>query len=330
MGRKVVQHRIFDLALLLLVVAVVATLRTYFWSSESESVANIAAPIGDILQHWQAHIPVLSAVVWAVALFIFGLGVGRLGVRYSIYPAYTLMGIPVFAVVASCVVGTTDYLLTAVAVAVMYQAMKSMTRFIMRTERFSDLSLAMLYLGVLPLVFAPAAVLYVAMPLLVLAVRASWRDVVVTLASVLLAPAAICYWGWCAGGEFAAPAIDIYNSLFSVSGFRIFEAMNIVTILLLGVIIIMIVSALALTISDRYSIKSKSRVMLRFSALLVAVLTAIFCLPSATATLFALIAVPVAMFVPLFFVRMGIGFTETMYRLMLLTAAVNIVVMAFL
>lgn len=330
MGRKVVQHRIFDLALLLLVVAVVTTLRSSFWPSESEAVANVATPIGGILQHWQAHIPVLSAVVWTVVLFVFGLGVGRLGVRYSIYPAYTLMGIPVFAVVASCVVGTTDYLLTAVAVAVMYQAMKSMTRFIMRTERFSDLSLAMLYFGVLPLVFAPAAVFYVAMPLLVLAVRASWRDVVVTLASVLLAPAAICYWGWCAGGEFSVPAIDIYNSLFSASGFRIFEAMNIVTILLLGVIIIMIVSALALTISDRYSIKSKSRVMLRFSALLVAVLTAIFCLPSATATLFALVAVPVAMFVPLFFVRMGIGFTETMYRLMLLAAAANIVVMAFL
>ena len=159
MGRKVVQHRIFDLTLMLIFIAVVTTLRTAFWPSESESVMNVATPIGNVLQSWQAHIPVISAIVWTVVLFVFGLGLGRLGVRYSIYPAYTLMGIPVFAVVASCVVGTTDYLLTAVAVAVMYQAMKSMTRFIMRTERFSDLSLAMLYLGLLPLIYAPAAIL---------------------------------------------------------------------------------------------------------------------------------------------------------------------------
>lgn len=330
MGRKVVQHRIFDLALLLLVVAVVTTLRTSLWASDSESMVNIATPIGGVLQHWQVHIPALSAVVWAVVLFAIGLGVGRLGVRYSIYPAYTLMGIPLFGVVASCIVGSTDYLLTACAVVVMYQAMKSMTRFIMRTERFSDLSLSMLYFGVLPLIFAPAAILYAAMPLLVLAVRTSWRDVVVTLASMLLAPAAFCYWGWCAGGEFLTPAINIYKNLLSVSEFRFFEALNIVTILLLGVIIVMVVCAVALTISDRYSIKSKSRVMLRFSTLLTVVLAATFCLPSATATLFALVAIPVAMFVPLFFVRMGVGFTETMYRLMLLTALANIVVMSFL
>ncbi len=329
MGRKVVQHRIFDLALLLLVIAVATTLRISFWPSESEAVANISTPIGGVLQHWQEHVPLLSAVVWAVVLFVIGLGVGRLGVRYSIYPAYTLMGIPMFAVVASCVVGTTDYLLTACAVIVMYQAMKSMSRFVMRTERFSDLSLAMLYFGVLPLIFAPAAILYVAMPLLMIAVRASWRDVVVCLASMLLAPFAVCYWNWCAGGEFSAPAIDIYNRLFSVSGFRFFEALNVVTILLLGVIIVMVVCAVALTISDRYSIKSHSRVMLRFNALLMALLIAVFCLPSATATLFVLVAMPLAMFVPLFFVRMGVGFTETMYRLMLLAVAVNLVVMAF-
>lgn len=329
MGRKVVQHRIFDLTLLLIFIAVVTTLRTYFWPSESEAVVNIATPIGGILQSWQEHIPVLSAVIWTVVLFIVGLGIGRQGVRYSIYPAYTLMGIPIFAVVASAIVGTTDYLLTACAVYVLFQSMKSMTRFIMRTERFGDLSLAMLYLGILPLIYAPAAILYVAMPLLVLFVRTSWRDVVVTLASILLAPAALCYWTWCAGGAFSTPAIDIYKYLFSASEFHFFEALNLATILLLGVIIIMVVCAVALTISDRYSIKSKSRVMLRFSALFMALLMSLFCLPSATTTLFALIAVPMALFVPLFFVRMGIGFTETVYRVMLLLAAVNIFVMAF-
>ena len=91
----------------------------------------------------------------------------------------------------------------------------------------------------------------------------------------------------------------------------------------------MIACAVALTVSDRYSIKSKSRVVLRFNALLMCVLMGLFALPSATSALFVLIAFPVAVVVPLFFVRMGVGFTETLYRLMLLAAAVNVVLMAF-
>ena len=329
MARKVVQHRIVDLTLLLIVVAIATTLRSALWPTESEAVANVVTPIGGVLQSWQQHIPVLSAILWAFTMCFVGLGVGRLGVRYSIYPAYTIMGIPIFAVVAACIVGSTEYMVLAVLALVMYLATKSMTRFIMRTERFGDLSLAMLYFGMLPLLLAPAALLYVALPLLVLFVRASWRDLAVAVASLLLPLFAICYWNWCAGGSFMVPADTIYSNLLTVSEYRFFESLNFVTIILIGIVVVMIACAVALTVSDRYSIKSKSRVVLRFNALLMCVLMGLFALPSATSALFVLIAFPVAVVVPLFFVRMGVGFTETLYRLMLLAAAVNVVLMAF-
>ena len=47
-----------------------------------------------------------------------------------------------------------------------------------------------------------------------------------------------------------------------------------------------------------------------------------------SATSFAIIALPASMLVPLIFVRLGVGFTEILYRLMILLAAVNCVVMA--
>ena len=37
---------------------------------------------------------------------------------------------------------------------------------------------------------------------------------------------------------------------------------------------------------------------------------------------------PAAMLIPLIFVRMGVSFTEMLYRLMLLAAAANMVLMA--
>ena len=68
---------------------------------------------------------------------------------------------------------------------------------------------------------------------------------------------------------------------------------------------------------------------MQFNSLLLVACIAMFLLPSCTATIFALIALPVSMLVPLIFVRMGIGFTETLYRLMLLAAAVNIIAMCW-
>lgn len=329
MGKKVVQHRIFDLSVTLILISVVATLRLVLWPTESETVANIATPIGVLLQNWQERIPIVPTLLWCVMLFIVGLGVGRQGVRYSIYPAYTLMGIPIFGVLASAVLGSNDFFVATATMLIMYMASKSMLRFIMRSERYSDLSLSMLYFGLLPLIYAPAAILYAVLPIMTLFVRASWRDILVTLTSLGLPPAALCYWQWCAGGAFKAPAVNIYNSLFASSGFHFFDSLNVATILLLGIILVMIFCAIALTVSDRYSIKVKSRVALRFNALLAVVLVAMFCLPSATSVQYILLAIPVAIIVPLFFVRMGIGFTETLYRLMLFAAAANIIVMAF-
>ena len=46
-------------------------------------------------------------------IFIAGINTGRYGVKYSLYPAYTLMAIPVFGIVAAGVMVSHDYLVTA-------------------------------------------------------------------------------------------------------------------------------------------------------------------------------------------------------------------------
>jgi hypothetical protein len=220
-----------------------------------------------------------------------------------------------------------DYLLSTAAMMVMLLGTKYLIRCIMRTDSFNDLSLAMLYYGTLPLIIAPSALLYVALPILVLMVRSTWRDWVVAVASLLFPLFAVCYWNWCAGEGFIAMAEQIYTSAFTASEFSFFSTLNVAGIALLGVIIVMVLCAITLIISDKYSIKVKSRAVMRFNALMLVITVAMFFLPSATASLFALVAVPAAMLIPLIFVRMGVGFTETLYRLMLVAAAANMVIM---
>ena len=68
---------------------------------------------------------------------------------------------------------------------------------------------------------------------------------------------------------------------------------------------------------------------MRFNALMLIMLIGLFFAPSASATLFALLAIPASVLIPLIFVRMGVGFTETLYRLMLLATAANLILMCW-
>ena len=327
MARRVAQHRIFDLAVTLLLIAVVTTLRSSLLPHSHEEIANVVTPIGQWLQMAGEKAHLITVVVWALALVAAGLSAGRTGVRLSLYPAYTLMAIPIFGIVAAGVMVSGDYLLSTVAMMVMLRATRYMQRCIMRTGSFGDLSLAMLCYGLLPLIYAPTAIFYVALPIIALVARASWRDCLVTLSSLTLPLFAICYWSWCAGKAFLAPAKGIYAALMTESGFHFFSVLNPASIILLGTLIVMILCAISLILSDKYSLKVKARVVMRFNALQLLLLIGLFFIPSATATLFTLIAVPAAMLIPLIFVRMGVGFTETLYRLMLLAAAANCALM---
>ena len=224
-----------------------------------------------------------------------------------------------------------DYLVTAASALCGLLSVKYLHRCIMRSGSFADLSLGMLWIGLLPLLFVPAAVMaYVVVPVLVLVVRPSWRDWVVAIASLLLPLAAVCYVGWCRGGDFTAPVTAMYGAFMTPSGFEFFASTNPAGILLLGVLIVMVVCSASLVVSDKYSLKVKARAAMRFNALLLVACAGMFFVPSCTSTVFVLAAVPAAMLLPLMFVRMGVGFTETLYRLALLLAAANTAVMFFL
>lgn len=326
-AKRKVRHRIYDVATTLLVIVVVTTLRSVMMPSGDESLPNVAVPLGELLQRWQTSWPTLSIFVWAFALMFAGMDAGRYGPKYSLYPAYTLMAMPIFGVLAAAVMVSGEYLLSSVAMLLMLFATKYLQRCIMRTDSYSDLSLAMLLFGILPLTFAPSALLYVVMPLLVLVVRSSWRDWVVAVSSLIFPLLSVSYWSWCAGDGFLTVTQSLYDSVFMSSEFSLFSTLTPASILLLGVAILMALCSVSLIISDRYSLKVKSRAVMRFNALMLVATVAMVALPSSTATVFALIAMPASMLIPLIFVRMGVGFTETLYRLLLVAAAANMVVM---
>lgn len=328
--KKVIHHRIFEVTATLLAMAAVAAVRSRLMPSGDEVISNVAAPLGAWLQRLQAQMPSASAAVWGVTVFFAGLSIGRYGVKNSLYPAYTLMSIPLFGAVAAMIAVSGDYLVTSLATLFMLMGSKYLMRCVMRTSSFGDLSLSMLFFGAVPLVFAPAAVVvYAVMPLMIIVVKTNLREWIVAAVSLLLPLLALCYVGWCCGGEFAAPVLRMADLLLTPSGFNFYRMLNPAVILQIGLLLVMVLCSVSLIISDRYSLKVKARAVMRFNALLLLAMTALFFLPSATVTLFPLVAVPAAILLPMMFVRMGVGFTEMLYRLLLLLcAAGNMVLMS--
>lgn len=317
-----------DVVVTLMAITAIAAVRSQVAPVRGEAVANVATPLGGMLQRSQLDMPILAVVIWAMVVFAAGVNAGRYGVKYSLYPAYTLMAIPLFGLVAAGVLVSRDYLVTSAAALCGLLSMKYLHRCIMRSGSYGDLSLSMLWIGLLPLLFAPAAVMaYAVVPLLVLVVRPSWRDWTVAVASLLLPVVACCYLEWCRGGVFLDPVHSLYDAFMTPSGFDFFASTNPAGILLIGVFIVMAVCSASLVVSDRYSLKVKARAAMRFNALLLIACAGMFFVPSCTSTVFVLAAIPAAMLMPLMFVRMGVGFTETLYRLALLLAAANIAVM---
>lgn len=328
-AKRVVRHRIWDLATTMILIAILTTVRSALFPFGDESVSNTPTPIGDLLQGVQASFPVLSIVLWGFMLFIAALDAGRYGPKYALYPAYTLMAIPIFGVLAGGVMVSGDYLLTTVAMFTMLLATKYMIRCVQHTDSFNDLSLSMFCYGLLPLVLAPSALLYVVLPLLLFVVRSSWRDWVVAITSLFFPLLSVSYWSWCAGEGFLSVGEQLYASTFTPSEFSFFSTLNIASMLVIGVLIVMFFCAILLIVSDKYSLRVKSRSLMRYNALLLVATISMFFLPSASASLFALVAVPASLLLPLIFVRMGVGFTEMLYRLMLIAAVANLITMCW-
>ena len=104
-----------DVVVTLMAITAIAAVRSQVAPVQGEAVANVATPLGGMLQRSQLDMPILAVGIWAMVVFAAGVNAGRYGVKYSLYPAYTLMAIPLFGLVAAGVLVSRDYLVTSAA-----------------------------------------------------------------------------------------------------------------------------------------------------------------------------------------------------------------------
>ena len=292
-------------------------------SDTSGAVRDALPLLGGQLARFQAAYPVWSKFAAGFMLLFTGMCAGRITIRYNLYTVGTCLPIPLYAIVACGIATGGNYLAGFAASMLLALATKNYCRAFCNGYGFDAIFRASLYLGLMPLVYAPGLPMLLLLPLAVLLFRRTLREVAVATAGLLLPVFTACYVSWGMGDEFTAPVMTLADALVSGVPLWIFKGLPLPSLVMLCVIAALALTALLFFLSDIYAAGTKPRFILIFNTGILAMTLALLCTPSVTPEAFTLTAVPAALLFPVFFVRIDRRIALPVY-LILLAASVYI------
>jgi hypothetical protein len=162
------------------------------------------------------------------------------------------------------------------------------------------------------------------LPLAVLLFRRTLREVAVATAGLLLPVFTACYVSWGTGAEFTAPLIKLGQSAIEGMPLHLFLDIPLPALVMAGGIVLLDLTALFFFLADIYAAGTKPRFILFYNIGILILTLAVLCSPAATPEAFALLAVPSAILIPVFFVRIHRGIALPVYLIFLAAAFAGI------
>lgn len=273
--------------------------------------------LGGLLTRFQIAYPVWARLMAGYLILFTGMCTGRIAIRYNLYGVSTCLPIPFYAIIACGIFSGGSYLAGFTASMLLALAVKNYCRSFCNGYGFDAIFRASLYLGLLPLVYAPATPLALILPLAILLFRRTFREVVVAMAGLTLPLLTACYVSWGAGGEFTTPFESLSHTVVSGVPLHLFTEIPLLSLAMLCAITALALTALFFFLADIYAAGTKPRFILIFNIGILAMILALLFSPSATPEIFTLLAVPTALLFPVFFVRIHRGLALLIYFVLL-------------
>ena len=308
-----------------LVVVIVAFVRAWVTQRFAGEIPAVSAPLGYYTAAFRLSWPLLSAAASIVMLFVAGFLIGRSSVRAELYATRCFLAMPLFGVVSCGVLLSSDYLTQSLTLLLLALASRNYYNSFHRHYCFDRMFRGSLYVGLIPLLYAPGAGLLLLIPLVVLLFRRTLREAVVAVAGVLLPAFTICYINWGAGGEFLTPLMALGDPFITGKPFALLSAAPLRNLVLLGGIFVLDLLALLFFLSDIYAVGTKSRTILIYNISVLVLTAAVLCGPAATPGAAAFAALPSAVLLPFMFVRIHRGIALLLYLLLLASAVAEAV-----
>lgn len=285
---------------------------------------NVVAPsnIGlfdSYIRDFQNNNPVASRIISSILIILTAFSVGRITVRYNLYVDNSSLAIPIYGLFAFSIVIINDYLIAYIISYMLVLAIKSyFAGYKLTKYGFDPIFRGSLILGLMPYLYPASIVLVLLIPASILLFKRSSREFIVSISGFILPSLLISYISWMVINEPFVHILNIIKSIASGKIIELAEYLPIYTYVVLGCYAMLFLISFYSYIKDRYLSSLKARKIVLFNLHLLVFTIAMLFIPTATTAGFALIAIPVAMFVPIALVHLKIRITLVIYVLLLI------------
>lgn len=282
-------------------------------------------PLGDLLRGFQDNFPVWSKVISGALIFASGVVTGRLTIRYGLYPVSTSLAVPLYGLVACGILIGQNYLAEFTAAFVLLLSTRNYFACYRNGYAVGPVFRASFYLGILPLLYAPALALPVLFLPAAFCFRRTLREAFVALCGVLLPTLTACYVAWGQGADFVSVPIRLWDSFSNDSGYHLFENTTLLSPALVGIILFIVLCAVFFSLAGFRTQSLRGKAILLYTMILFIATAALAAAPSATPGVLGLIALPGAILMPQTFIRIHNAAATLLYAVLYGICIANII-----
>lgn len=268
-----------------------------------------------LLGSFLARHAVAGRLLLFVLMLATGLTIGRTGIRYSLYPAKTCIGISLFGFLGCGMAFGDDMPAAVVASYCWARTLFHYFATLRNGYSFDRLFRGSMFLGAVPLVQPALTPLVAVLPLVLLRFKRTTREGIVALTGLLLVPLAAGYVCWACGLPFWEPLRPIVRAMH-FGGAMPWTQLPLCSYPVLGLTVLLVIYTLGCFIGDRHSTDNRKLVLIPLLFYLFLFCAALFALPfegSSATVLTSLTAVVVSLLLPYLFVRLQRGVALAAY-----------------
>ncbi len=285
-----------------------AVLTGLFWCRAAvaplmvETAAQPEAALGGMLSSWLKGAPWLAGAGYLFLLLINAMGITRISTRNSLYVTRSFTPIIFFVVTACGLFLSPRNVNGMIATLFFISGSRLLIAGFRRVPSFDSLLRGGFLLGLMPLFYPPALVLWTGVPAAMLIFRRSWRESVVCNVALLLPLAVYSYIVWFAGEGFTDPARQIIACLGFGQAY-IPLGVGIGRMVMLCLLTLLVFLSAGTYAGMARSMRTRpARIIIYFICTLVASVL-MYALPCRNAVMYPLLAANVAIIAPIYFVR---------------------------
>ena len=278
---------------------------------------SIETPLGALLAAFQrSHHGWSVAAVFLTAISSAYL-VTRSTVRYDLYMRRTYIAMVMFSLCACCLFGCEEWLRSWATLLTLQLACRNFEAGFRRSYAFGETFRGAFFLGLVPLIYAPAATVLLVLPVLIFLFRRPAREVPVALVGVCLPWAITSYVWWGMGYELDYVINSTIAAALTESGYSLFGGAGLFDLLAMGTVLFVVLMSVGVYLLELGTLKFKARRIHVFYVLLAAMILSSSLAAGSDCCTWLLMSMPLAVSMPLLFVRAEVRFSMITYLLLL-------------